>query len=219
VRGQALPLTPTPPETRLRPDLARALDDAARALRAGGVVAYPTETFYGLGALARDARAVARLAAAKGRPEGKPLPLVAADLAAVEAVAVLGPLARRLAARFWPGPLTLVVPARPGLAAEIAAGTGTVGVRLPGSEVARALAAAAGGAIVSTSANLSGAPPVARAEDLDPALRARLDAVLDAGPAPGGLPSTVVALDAAGARLVRAGAVPWDDVAAAAAAP
>lgn len=199
----------------MTPELARAVDAAARVLRAGGIVAYPTETFYGLGALARDPRAVARVAAAKGRPEGKPLPLVAADLAQAEEVAALPPLARRLAARFWPGPLTVVAPARAGLAPEIAAGTGTVGVRVPGDEVARALAAAAGGALVSTSANLSGAPPVSRAGDLDPALRARLDAVLDAGPTPGGLPSTVIAVESGALRLVRAGAVPWEDVLAA----
>jgi L-threonylcarbamoyladenylate synthase len=194
------------------PELSRRVAAAARTLRRGGLVAYPTETFYGLGALAHDAGALARLASAKLRPEGKPLPLLAADLGQVEAVAELSPAARRLAARFWPGPLTLIVPARPGLDEAITAGTGTVGIRVPGSEVARALAAAAGGAIVSTSANLSGEPPPCTADALSPELRARLDGVLDGGPTPGGLPSTVVALDAAAPRLVRAGAVPFDDV-------
>lgn len=191
------------------------IDDAAAALRRGGVIAYPTETFYGLGALARDAAALARLAAAKGRPEGKPLPLLAADLAAVEEVAILSPRARALAARFWPGPLTLVLPARPGVPAPITAGTGTVGIRVPGSEVARRLAAAAGGALVSTSANLSGEPPPARVEELSAALRARIDGVLDAGATPGGLASTVVVVGAEGVTLVRAGAVPFEEVAAA----
>jgi L-threonylcarbamoyladenylate synthase len=194
------------------PELARRVAAAADVLRRGGLVAYPTETFYGLGALAGDASALARLAAAKLRPEGKPLPLLAADLAQVEDVAELSPAARGLAAHFWPGPLTLVVPARPGLDPAITAGSGTVGIRVPGSEVARALAAAAGGAIVSTSANLSGEPPPCAAEALSPALRARLDGVLDGGATPGGLPSTVVVLDAAGPRLVRAGAVPFDEV-------
>lgn len=185
---------------------------AAEVLRRGGIVAYPTETFYGLGALARDGAAVERLSRAKGRPEGQPLPLLAADRAQVDEVAELGPLAERLAARFWPGPLTLVLPARPGLPAPIAAGTGTVGVRVPGSEVARALARAAGGALVATSANPSGEPPPARAEELSPALRARLDAVLDLGPTPGGLPSTVVAVEGDSVRLVRDGAVPFREV-------
>jgi L-threonylcarbamoyladenylate synthase len=188
------------------------VEAAAAALRRGGIVAYPTETFYGLGALARDGAAVARLARAKGRPDGKPLPLLAADRAQVEEVALLGPLAARLADAHWPGPLTLVLPARPGLAPEIAAGTATVGVRIPGSEVARALARAAGGAIVSTSANLSGEPPPRRAEELAPPLRGALDLVLDGGETPGGLPSTVVSVEGDAVRLVRDGAVPFGAV-------
>jgi L-threonylcarbamoyladenylate synthase len=181
---------------------------AAEALRRGGLVAYPTETFYALGALAADAAAVARLARAKGRPDGKPLPLLAADRAAVEVVAVLDGAAERLAARLWPGPLTLVLPARPGLAAEVTAGTGTVGIRVPSDEVARALAREAGGALVSTSANLAGEPPPVSVHTLAPALRARLDAVLDGGTTPGGLPSTVVAFEEGALRIVRAGAIP-----------
>lgn len=195
------------------PGLEARIEEAAATLRRGGVVAYPTETFYGLGALAADAAAVARLARAKGRPDGKPLPLLAADLAAVEAVAVLDAGARRVAERLWPGPLTLVLPARPGLPAAVTAGTGTVGIRVPGGEVARRLARRAGGAIVSTSANPSGGPPPARAEDLDPALRARLDGVLDGGPTPGGLASTVVALEEGRVRVLRPGAIPADAVA------
>jgi L-threonylcarbamoyladenylate synthase len=192
--------------------LAPLVAEAAAVLRRGGIVAYPTETFYGLGALARDARALARLAEAKLRPEGKPLPLLAGDRAQVDEVAELGPLALRLAAGFWPGPLTLVVPARPGLDDAVTAGSGTVGVRIPGSAVARALALAAGGAIVSTSANLSGEPPPADARALSPALLARIDHVLDAGPSPGGLPSTVVLVAGGELRLVRAGAVPFESV-------
>ncbi|HEY6098158.1 MAG TPA: L-threonylcarbamoyladenylate synthase [Anaeromyxobacter sp.] len=188
---------------------------AADVLRRGGIVAYPTETFYGLGALARDAAAVGRLASAKGRPGAKPLPLIAGDRAQVDEVATLDASAARLAAAFWPGPLTLVLPARPGLPEPILAGTATVGIRIPGSEIARALALAAGGALVSTSANTSGDPPPVRADDLSPALRSRLDGVLDAGPTPGGLPSTVVVLERGEAVLVRDGAVPLRDVLAA----
>ena len=117
----------------------RRIAEAAAALRAGAVIAYPTETFYGLGALAVDGAAVERLARAKGRPDGKPLPLLAADLAQVEAVAVLSPLARRLAGACWPGPLTLVLPARPGLHPLLTGGGATVGVRVTGGEVAAAL--------------------------------------------------------------------------------
>jgi L-threonylcarbamoyladenylate synthase len=194
------------------PGLQADIEAAAATLRRGGVIAYPTETFYGLGALAADAAAVERLARAKGRPDGKPLPLLAADLAAVEVVAVLEGDARRVAERLWPAPLTLVLPARPGLPAAVTAGTGTVGVRVPGSDVARRLARAAGGAIVSTSANPSGGPPPARVEELDPALRARLDGVLDAGPTPGGLASTVVAVEEGRVRLLRPGPIAADVV-------
>ncbi len=194
------------------PGLEARIEAAAATLRSGGVIAYPTETFYGLGALAADGAAVRRLARAKGRPDGKPLPLLAAELADVEAAALLDPAARRVAERLWPGPLTLVLAARPGLPAEVTAGTGTVGIRVPGSEIARRLARGAAAAIASTSANPAGGPPPARVEDLDPALRARLDAVLDAGPAPGGLASTVVALEDGRARLLRAGPIALDDV-------
>lgn len=186
------------------------LAGAAAVLRGGGIVAYPTETFYGLGALWNREEALRRLARAKLRPEGKPLPLLAADRAQVlEVAAELGPLGERLAARFWPGPLTLVLRAAPAVPEEVTGGTGAVGVRIPGSEVARALAAAAGGALVSTSANLSGAPPPVSPADIAPEILARIDGVLDGGPAPGGLPSTVVDPREGGPRLVRAGAVPW----------
>jgi L-threonylcarbamoyladenylate synthase len=192
------------------PALAHQIAEAAAVLRRGGVVAYPTETFYGLGALASDGAAVERLLRAKQRPDGKALPLLGADLAQLEAVAELSPLARRLAAAFWPGPLTLVLPARPGLHAAVTGGAGTVGVRVTSSEVAKALAAAAGGALVATSANPSGAPPPTTAAGLDPALRARLDGVLDGGATPGGAPSTVVAVLGGRLELLRAGAVAFE---------
>jgi len=194
-------------------ELAERVERAAALLRRGGIVAYPTETFYGLGALASRRDALERLAAAKLRPAGKPLPLLGCDRAQLEAVvARFEPLAVELAARFWPGPLTLVLPAAPHVAPEITAGSGTVGVRVPGSEVARALARSAGGPIVSTSANVSGEPPPARPGALSPELLAHIDGVLDAGPAPGGLPSTVVAVEGGRVALLRPGAVPWADV-------
>jgi len=194
------------------PELELRLAAAAATLRRGGIVAYPTETFYGLGALAADERALDRLARAKLRPEGKPLPLLAADRAQVDSVAVLEGPAARVADRLWPGPLTLVLPARAGVHPGITAGTGTVGIRIPGSAVARALAASAGGVLVSTSANPSGGPPPTRVDEIDPALLRELDGVLDAGPTPGGRPSTVVAIEAGGLRVVRAGAVSLEDL-------
>jgi L-threonylcarbamoyladenylate synthase len=138
-------------------------------------------------------------------------------MAQVEMVASLeAPLARRLAAHFWPGPLTLVLPARPALSPLVTAGDATVAVRVPGSALARALARESGGALVSTSANLSGDAPVTRADDLSPALVARLDGVVDGGSTPGGLASTIVLVADDAVRLVRAGAVPWAEVEAAA---
>ncbi len=196
--------------------LAGRISEAAAVLRRGGVIAYPTETFYGLGALASDGAAVARLVRAKGRPDGKPLPLLGADLAQLEAVAEFSPLARLLAAAFWPGPLTLVLPARPGLHPAITGGSGTVGVRVTSGVVASALAVAAGGALVSTSANPSGQPPPTTATGLDGALRARLDLVLDGGATPGGRPSTVVAIEEGRLTLLRPGAVAVEAVRAAA---
>jgi len=196
--------------------LAARVAEAAAVLRRGGVIAYPTETFYGLGALVSRRGAVDRLAQAKGRPDGKPLPLLAGSLAQVEVVAELSPLARRLAAAFWPGPLTLVLPSRPGLPGPITGEGASVGVRVTSGAVAAALALAAGGALVATSANLAGAAPAASVDALDPALVASLDLVLDGGPTPGGLPSTVVALGDEGPILVRAGAVPFEAVQAAA---
>jgi L-threonylcarbamoyladenylate synthase len=197
----------------MHPSLEDRVARAAEVLRAGGVVAYPTETFYGLGALATDRAALARLAAAKLRPEDKPLPLLGCDLSQVsQVVSRLEPLAQALADAFWPGPLTLALPAATALPPEITAGTCTVAVRVPGSEIARLLARLAGGAIVSTSANLSGEPPPASAADLSPVLLARIDGVLDAGPTPGGLPSTIVSVADGEVALVREGALPFERV-------
>ena len=197
----------------MSPELTARVAEVALLLRRGGVVAYPTETFYGLGALVTEPEALRRLAGAKLREGGKPLPLIAGDLAQVEAVASLAaPLARALAGSFWPGALTLVLPAAPGLDPLVRGGDGTVAIRVPGSEVARALALAAGAPLVSTSANFAGEPPPASPGDLSAALLARLDGVLDAGPAPGGVPSTIVVVSGDTVRLLRAGAVPWPQV-------
>jgi L-threonylcarbamoyladenylate synthase len=194
------------------PIFTRDLAVAAAALRHGSLVVFPTETFYGLGALATLPAALARLQAAKLRPGGKPLPLVAADADMAFALwAEVSPAARRLADAFWPGPLTLVAPAAPGLRDLVTQG-GAVGVRVPGAELARELCRRAGGPVISTSANPSGGPPPASVEALDPELLSRVDLVLDGGDTPGGLPSTVVELGVGGPRLVRAGAVPWEAI-------
>jgi L-threonylcarbamoyladenylate synthase len=185
------------------------LQPAAEAIAAGGIVAYPTETFYGLAVDPRDRAAVAALMELKGRAARNPLPLIAADEGQVEIVARLTPLARRLAGRFWPGPLTLVLECRARLAPDAIGPGHGVALRVPAHAVARALARAAGVPITSTSANLSGRPPAVAAEDVEAAFGDRVAIVIDAGRAPGGSPSTIV--DARGSTpvLVRDGAAPW----------
>jgi L-threonylcarbamoyladenylate synthase len=190
----------------LVPD-AGAIAEAAAVLAAGGVVAFPTDTFYGLGVSALDAAAVGRLFAVKERPESRPILVLVDDVARIEPFAILTARARELAARHWPGALTLVLPARALVPTSLTAGTGTIGVRQPAHAVARALVAALASPITAPSANRSGDAPPARAEDVLAVFDGRIDLVLDAGPTPGGLPSTVLDVTVEPPRVLRAGAV------------
>ncbi|NLC58155.1 MAG: threonylcarbamoyl-AMP synthase [Armatimonadetes bacterium] len=196
------------PVDRERPDPA-VIAEAAAILRAGGVVAFPTETVYGLAAVITDDAAVRRVFAVKGRPEGKPL---IAHLARVEQVALVAravpPVARELMARFFPGPLTLVLPRRPELPDSVTAGGDTVAVRMPDHAVARALIEAVGVPLAAPSANRSGARSAVSADDVMADLGGRIELVLDAGPARLQVPSTVVDLTVEPPRVVRHGAVP-----------
>ena len=195
----------------VNPDEPRAerLEPAVASLRRGGVVALPTETYYGLAADPLDAAAVRRLLALKGKPDGSPVLLLLGDADQVALVARdCPPVFGLLSGMYWPGPLTLVVPARPELPPEITGGTGTVGVRVSGSALPRALAAALGRPITGTSANVRGQPPCRRALEVARAFPAGLDVILDGGPAPGGAPSTVLDLCGAVPRIVREGAIP-----------
>jgi L-threonylcarbamoyladenylate synthase len=188
----------------------RVVDRAARILLDGGIVGYPTDTLYGLAVDPRDARAVLRLFTIKRRPGAQPIPLIAADQAQVEReVGRMTDLARRLAAAFWPGPLTLVIAAAPAISPSVHGGAGRVAVRVPDHPVARMLAARTGGAVTSTSANLSGQEPPATPDAVAAVLGDRLDALIDAGPTPGGAPSTIVDVTGATPVLVREGVVPW----------
>lgn len=183
------------------------LDRVADALLAGGAVIYPTETFYALGASLAVPAGIARVVSLKQRTAPKPLPVIAADEASARALWRDFPrMAALLAERFWPGPLTLVLPASHLVPASVAP-TGEVGVRVSPHPLARALARAAG-PLVATSANLAGAGEKARVEELDPSIVARVEAVLDAGTTPGGLPSTVLRLCGERARILREGALP-----------
>jgi L-threonylcarbamoyladenylate synthase len=191
---------------------AASIERAAAVIRAGGIVAYPTDTLYGLGVDPRDPRAVASLFHVKGRPDDRAIPLVAADQSAATQAGRFTALTRALAERFWPGPLTLLVQVDDSLAPDVHGGTRLVGVRVPDSIVARALARAAGGLITATSANRSGAPATADPRVVEDLAGSGLDLLLDGGAAPGGPPSTIVDVTAEPPLLVRAGAVPWERV-------
>ena len=185
-----------------------AIATAARVLETGGLVAFPTETFYGLGAHALDAAAVERIFRAKGRPDDKPLLVLVDSVAMVERVArEVSPRAHRLMARHWPGALTLVLPAQASLPPALTAGTGTIGVRLSSHPVARALVAALGAPVTAPSANPHGAPSPRTADEVLGALGTGLDLVLDAGTTPGGPPSTVLDLTGVTPAILRPGAV------------
>jgi L-threonylcarbamoyladenylate synthase len=169
-----------------------AIAAAADLLRRGLSVVLPTDTVYGVGVLPFDAAAIDRLYTLKGRPAEKGIPILLGDVADVAHVAgIIPPAAAALMAHFWPGPLTLIVPRRPELPANLSPDD-TIAVRVPDHAVARALIRAAGGAVATTSANVSGQPPARAADEALAALGSRVAAVLDDGPSPGGVASTVV---------------------------
>jgi L-threonylcarbamoyladenylate synthase len=185
--------------------------EAADLIRRGLVVAYPTDTLYGLAVDPRNAEAVKRLYDLKGRAETSALTLIAADLAHVRVAGTMTPQAERLAAQWWPGPLTIVVRARGILARETLAGGETVGIRVPDHIVAIALARDAGFPITATSANRSGGTAASTADAVALALP-DVDAIVDAGPVRGGAPSTLVDASVTPVLLLRQGVVPWDKV-------
>jgi L-threonylcarbamoyladenylate synthase len=188
-----------------------AIEEAGRLIRAGALVAFPTETVYGLGADATNGRAVAAVFEAKGRPRFNPLIVHVPDLAQAERIAVLSDSARKLAHAFWPGPLTLVLKRRAesGLSDLVSAGLDTLAVRVPAHPVAQALLAAAGRPLAAPSANRSGRVSPTRAEHVADDLGDRVSLILDGGATPHGLESTVLAATDDGAvALLRPGAVP-----------
>jgi L-threonylcarbamoyladenylate synthase len=194
------------------PDL-RVLERAAEVVRAGGVVAIPTDTFYGLAANPFKPEAVARIFRVKERSAERAIPLVGSGRDQVaEWLGELPALGARLADRFWPGPLTLLLSAPPSLAAEVTGGTGKVGVRVPAHAITRALCEMCGHPLTATSANLSGQPACDQPQDVERSLESRLDALVDAGPTAGGPASTIVDVTGGQVILVRSGAIPWEDV-------
>jgi L-threonylcarbamoyladenylate synthase len=190
-----------------------AIQEAAKWILAGGVVALPTDTLYGLAADPFSADAVARVFVVKGRDAARALPLIAADVTQIARhLGRLSRAAERLAERFWPGPLTLLVAAPPALAPDVTGGSGKVGVRVPADEVARAICAACARPLTATSANVSGAPATSDPDEVERTLGDRLDLLIDTGPTRGGAPSTIVDLTTAEPALVRAGAIAWEEI-------
>lgn len=188
------------------------LDRAAATLRDGGVVAFPTETVYGLGADAFDATAVARIFEIKGRPAFDPLIVHVLDEAMLERVAgAIPPAAAKLAARFWPGPLTLVLPKRPEVPAIVTAGLNTVAVRMPAHPVARALLERVARPLAAPSANPFGYLSPTRGEHVARMLGERVDLILDGGSAEIGLESTIVRFTDR-PELLRRGAIPAEEI-------
>lgn len=184
---------------------------AVEVLRAGGLVAFPTDTVYGVGALAFEAEAVESIYAAKDRPVEKAIPVLIADQADLQKVATSVPhMAARLAEAFWPGPLTLVVPKHSSLPQAVSA-TDTVGVRIPDHEAARGLLRLAGPMAV-TSANISGDVSPSTAAEVMKQLGGRIALILDGGKTPGGQPSTVVDCTGEAPRLLRRGPLSESDI-------
>jgi L-threonylcarbamoyladenylate synthase len=195
----------------LAADDPRAMDEAQKLLSDGGLVAFPTDTVYGLGANLSDAHSIEQLYIVKGRDSAKAIAVLIGNLGQLDMVtAEMGPLAVSLAERFWPGPLTLVVARRPSLPANLSPNP-TVGVRMPDHPVALALLNRTGPLAV-TSANLSEHPSAKTAQEVHNQLTGRIPLILDAGRTPGGRPSTVVDCTGQAPLILRLGPISQDQI-------
>ena len=191
---------------------ASGIAEAAAIVRSGGLVAFPTETVYGLGANALEAAAVRGIFAAKCRPADDPLIVHLGDATELTRVAIANDASRMLGSRFWPGPLTLVLRKQPIVPAEVTAGLDTVAVRVPSHPVARELLRAAGLPVAAPSANRFGRPSPTRAQHVLDDLAGRIDAVIDGGPTDVGVESTIVEVARATPRLLRPGGLAAEDI-------
>ncbi|HUV88980.1 MAG TPA: L-threonylcarbamoyladenylate synthase [Anaerolineae bacterium] len=186
----------------------RALEQALQVLKQGGLVAFPTDTVYGVGALTTLPLAVEQIYHVKGRPRSRPIPILLDSAESLEKVAEdIPPEAWSLADRFWPGPLTIILRRSPSVPDVITAGGPNVAVRVPDHEFVLRLLHAAGGALATTSANLSGRPDPVTAEEVLGYLEGRIDLILDGGRCPGGIASTVIDLTGASPTVVRRGPI------------
>lgn len=191
--------------------LQREIERGVSYLREGNIVAFPTDTFYGLGADIFSEKAVARVFEIKGKGANVALPVLLSDTSDLSEVAVNVPeIAWELAERFWPGALTLVLQRPPHIPTLVSGGRDTIGVRVPNASLARALVTEMGKPITGTSANPTGLPPAHTATEVRSLLGDAVDYVLDGGPCPGGQPSTVLDLTGSRPRVLRAGKLPLD---------
>ena len=186
---------------------------AAKIIRQGGLVGMPTETVYGLAANALDGKAVRKIFAAKGRPQDNPLIVHISEIGQIyKLVKDFPEKAKRLAEKYWPGPLTIVLQKSDAIPDEVSAGMPTVAIRFPSHPVARALISAAGLPIAAPSANISGLPSTTTAEHVMRDMNGKIDAVLDGGPCGVGVESTIVTLASEPARLLRPGGITLDEL-------
>jgi len=182
-------------------------------LKRGGMIAFPTDTFYGLGVFPDNPGAVAKIFRAKGRPADNPLlVLIAAKTEMESLTAENSPLAERIIEKFWPGPLTLIFNAADDLPENLTAHTGKIGIRLPGNELTRRLIDGIGAPITATSANRTGSPSPRTAEEVATALGPEVDLIVDGGPTEGGEASTVLDTTTSPPRLLREGAVAREEI-------
>jgi L-threonylcarbamoyladenylate synthase len=186
--------------------------EAARIIAAGGIIAFRTDTFYGLGADPLNRAAVARIRELKGREDEKPILLIISDADEVDRLIEQSTFFKLVAKGKWPAPLTLIGAARPEIPIELTAGTKTVGLRLPDDDKVRELVRACGGALTATSANVSGQPPARTAKEVEHYFSEGIDLIIDGGEATATQPSTVLDLSGPEARLVREGAIAREEL-------
>jgi L-threonylcarbamoyladenylate synthase len=187
------------------------VDEAARLVHSGRLIAYPTDTVYGLGCDPFDKQAVDRLILAKQRPKGA-LPVLVNSMVAAKRMGEFSRTCLTLVGRFWPGPLTLIVPVRDKLPPAVTDGSSFVGLRIPKHETALNLIEKCGGQIIGTSANVSGGPSPRTADEVLNQLGGRLDLILDGGPTPLGKESTVAKVLGSAVDVLREGAIPRDEI-------